>query len=468
LSSVLQSTTAFLSAELTPDRMRVWGIRAGLSILDQGLTSGTGFLLNLFLARWLASKAYGAFAVAFATLLFLSGYHNVLLLEPMSVIGPTAYPGEMTRYLLAQLRIHAVLVTGLSMALVVIGGLIQALSMQQELASAIMASALTLPFLLLLWLVRRMCYLQQRPSAAAGASAVYFALVSLGLIFLHTQSHITPASALILIAFASVAAVIIPLRQLQVLQELPFNAVPWTRVARENWHYGRWLVGSTTLFSITTQAQTYVVAAFLGLGAAGVLRAMQVPALVMVQIVTAVSLLVLPSMSYEFGGGRIRQLKRKALLSTMFLTVIATAYAVLLAVFAKSIERAFYGGKFASQAWLIPVLALVPVFTGFALGFSMALRAAKKPHLDLLANALSAPVGLISAVVLIRFWGVGGAAFSMVAGFSVYSLVYFCSFREWVTRADILDSQEATAADASYEQPSRSLQTRLTRSRLRE
>jgi O-antigen/teichoic acid export membrane protein len=432
LSSVLQSATAFFTAELTPQRIRIWGIRSGLSVLDQGLTSGTGFLLNLFLARWLASEAYGAFAVAFATLLFLSGYHNVLLLEPMSVIGPAAYPGEMMGYLFAQLRIHAVLVTGLSLALVVIGGLIRALSVQQELASAIMASALTLPFLLLLWLVRRMCYVQQRPSAAAWASAAYFALVSLGLIFLHTQSHITPAFGLALMGFASGVAVLLPLQQLQIISGRDRGAVLWIRVARENWTYGRWLVASATLSSIATQAQTYLVAIFLGLGAAGVLRAMQIPALVMLQIVTAVSLLALPSMASEFGNGRIDQLKRKAIVSSLFLATMGLAYAIFLAVFAKLIEHAFYGGKFAAQAWLIPVLALVPVFTGFALGFSMALRAAKKPYFDLVANAMSAPVGLISAVVLIPCWGLGGAAFSMVAGFAVYSLVYFWSFTRWV------------------------------------
>jgi Na+-driven multidrug efflux pump len=62
----------------------------------------------------------------------------------------------------------------------------------------------------------------------------------------------------------------------------------------------------------------------------------------------------------------------------------------------------------------------------------MALRAAKKPHLDLVANAVAAPVALISAVVLIRFWGLGGAACSMVSGFAVYSLVYLWSFKRWV------------------------------------
>jgi O-antigen/teichoic acid export membrane protein len=61
----------------------------------------------------------------------------------------------------------------------------------------------------------------------------------------------------------------------------------------------------------------------------------------------------------------------------------------------------------------------------------MALRASQKPHFDLLANAVAAPVGVLTAVIFIKLWGVGGAATSLVAGFATYAAVYFCSYRQW-------------------------------------
>jgi hypothetical protein len=60
---------------LTMARLRVWGARSALSLLDQGLTSGAGFCVNLVLARWMPAEVYGAFAVVFAGLLFISGFH---------------------------------------------------------------------------------------------------------------------------------------------------------------------------------------------------------------------------------------------------------------------------------------------------------------------------------------------------------------------------------------------------------
>ena len=47
-------------------QVRVWGVRSGLSLVDQGLTSGAGFAVNILLARWMPAEVYGAFAVTFA------------------------------------------------------------------------------------------------------------------------------------------------------------------------------------------------------------------------------------------------------------------------------------------------------------------------------------------------------------------------------------------------------------------
>src|SRR5258708_7342476 len=71
----------------------------------------------------------------------------------------------------------------------------------------------------------------------------------------------------------------------------------WRKVLLENWHYGRLLVASTALFSVFSQAQIFLVGAVLGLGAAGVLRAMQLPSLLMTQVVIAAGLLILPVFS---------------------------------------------------------------------------------------------------------------------------------------------------------------------------
>jgi O-antigen/teichoic acid export membrane protein len=431
LTSGLQNAKPLLGLELSPERLRLWGIRTALSILDQGLTSGAGFVLNLLLARWLTSEQYGAFAVAFTAVLFLFGFHTALLLEPISVLGPASYSTRICEYFASHLKLHAVVAMVLCGVLFLAAAIVGGVNGQRELAWAFGGAAIALPFLLLLWLVRRMCYVVHRPSMAVWGSTSYLAFISIGLLYLHANRRLNPFSAFLLIGAASIPAVVLLLHQLGVVKAGLGTRLELRRIALENWNYGRWLVAGTVLYSVTSQVQTYLAAALLGLAAAGTLRALQIPSLVMTQIVTALGLLVLPALARDFGTGRFDRLRKKGLLVGASVTALALAYAASLALFSGSVEQILFEGRFAAYRYLIPLLAVIPVFTACASGFSMVLRAAQKSHFDLIANCISAPVSLISALVFIRFWGVGGAGLSMVVGFATYAFVLFCCYKAW-------------------------------------
>jgi O-antigen/teichoic acid export membrane protein len=63
------------------------------------------------------------------------------------------------------------------------------------------------------------------------------------------------------------------------------------------------------------------------------------------------------------------------------------------------------------------------------MGYSMALRAARKPQFDLMANAIAAPTVALAGFLLIRWWGLGGAATSVVLSFAVLSAVSVIFYR---------------------------------------
>jgi O-antigen/teichoic acid export membrane protein len=265
---------------------------------------------------------------------------------------------------------------------------------------------------------------------------LYLAIIVAGLFLLEHFGKLGSFAAYLLMGCGSIVAAGLLLWRLGLLRRKaqPEAGISWRKALRENWTYGRWLVGSTVLFSLYTQAQTFLAAGFLGLGAAGILRAMQLPSLVMTQVTTATGLLVLPAFSYDFGKGAVERLRHKATLVSFSLVGGALCLAALLAVLAGRLEHVFFGGKYAGYAWLMPMLALIPVSAGFSQGYSSALRASQKPQFDLLANGFAAPIGILSAVCLIRQWGLAGAAASMILAYGAYSVVVACVFRAWVRR----------------------------------
>jgi O-antigen/teichoic acid export membrane protein len=420
---------------LTPERARAWGVQSGLSIMDQGLISGSGFILNLLLARWLPAENYGAFAVAFAVFLFASGFHNVLLLEPMCVFGPSSYSDRLHDYFRSQLKVHAVLVGPLSGLILLSAAALMAFGLRSALTSALIGSAVALPFLLLLWLVRRMCYVVQRPFSAVMGSVFYFVMMVAGLLVLPQRGVLNPFTAFLLVAAASTLASALLLYQHGIFGpgSEPQGSAKWKEVFRENWRYGRWLLGSAVLFPAVSQTQIILSAALLGLGATGVLRAMQLPSLLMTQVITATGLLSLPVLSRDFGRGAHEHMRGKALLVSLGLVGMAVCLAALLVLAAGRVEVLLFGGKYAAYSWLMPALALIPVVTAASLGYSMVLRASQKPQFDLLSNVIAAPIALLSAVCFIQWWGLAGAAASMVLGFVAQGAVTIMCFRqgEW-------------------------------------
>ncbi|KAA3653459.1 MAG: hypothetical protein DWQ10_18435 [Calditrichaeota bacterium] len=59
-----------------------------ITVLDQALLSATNFTINLLLIRNALPGEYGAYALAFSTILLLVGMQNALVVTPMIVLGP--------------------------------------------------------------------------------------------------------------------------------------------------------------------------------------------------------------------------------------------------------------------------------------------------------------------------------------------------------------------------------------------
>jgi len=176
---------------------------------------------------------------------------------------------------------------------------------------------------------------------------------------------------------------------------------------------------------------------------------MQLPGFVMSQVVVATGLLFLPVFSSDFGRGAVVRMRHKAMLVSVGLTCVALCFAIVLQIFAIPVEQLFYGGKYAAYAWLMPLLALVPVANAFSTGYSMALRSSQQPHFDLVSNAAVAPVALLSAFFLIYKFGLTGAALSMVLSFVLLSGMTFACFQWFSRRSEGADGNGSAFGSSS-------------------
>ncbi len=86
-----------------------WARQGTLTIIDQGLISGSNFLISVLLARWLTAEQYGGYAIAFGFFVLLQLVYQSLVLEPMSVFGGSTYRNNLRGYFGSLLWIHVIL-----------------------------------------------------------------------------------------------------------------------------------------------------------------------------------------------------------------------------------------------------------------------------------------------------------------------------------------------------------------------
>src|SRR5208283_280682 len=399
---------------------RRWGIRWSSALADPGATLSAGLLVSLLLARWLPAQEYGAFALAFALFLFLSVLHNALVLEPMSVMGPGSYQPMLTDYLEAQIWVHLAMAGALAVPLLLAAALLALFGYRGSLPGALLGAGLALPFVLLLWLARRMSRILERPVSAMFAGAFSLALLLCGLLALQATHKTTPFTVFLLLGFAGLCAALLIFYRLKIgLDETRPCRVSWRSAATENWRFGRWQLGGAVCFASLGLTPLLLAPVFLGIAATGRMFAMQIPALLLLQ-----------SFAEESITGSSKGLGQLAQRVSLSLAGASLLFAALFYFFAAPLERLLFSGKFAGDGRLMALFMAVPLFAGLASGYTMALRAMQRPQFDRLATRIAAAVSLQAAFLFIPLWGLAGAAISLASGFAAHAAVVYLSFRQ--------------------------------------
>ncbi len=382
-------------------------IRGFWAVTDQGLFAVSNFLLSVTLARWLAPKDYGAFAVAFSIFLLLGSFHTALLSEPMLVFGQGRYRGRHAQYLGVLLLGHWGLVLLGSLILGGAGAVLWRFG-SAALASALLGFAVAGPFTLLLWFLRRACYIRLEPQLAASAGLVYFVLMAAGLGALYHQGWLSMFPALSVMGLTSLVASAWLALRLGVSPASPITGTELNREAlRDHWGYGRWSVATMPLLWISGDLFYLFLALWWGLEASAGLKAVANLILPIQHISSALSVLLVPVLVRERGDGEFGRL---AHLSAMLLGGGSLAYWGLLVLLHRPIMGVLYGGRYAGHVDVLWILGFVVLGSAIVAGLGGALRALERPDEVFRAYAVASIVALTVGLWCTVTWGTVGAA----------------------------------------------------------
>ena len=352
-----------------------------LSVVDQGLSVGGMFLVNIALARTQTKEAYGVFTLSYMLLTFLTGLHNAGILETFTVYGSGRYSQQFRGYAKLLWRVNAVMSFGLTVVLLLVWcGLAW---VAPKLASkSFLGMALTCGILLTASFLRRTFYMRRRPDLAARFSAVFF-VACLFLLWLSLRTGILDGFyAFVITASGWLLATAVFFSELPGKADAPEFPITEPGYWSEHWKYSRWVLVTALVFQFTTQGYYWLAAGFLSLKEVGNLRAMYNIVTPIDQLFVAIGLLMLPMMSFRYSSGRMAGLiplwRRYALLCLS----ITGGFALVVSLFGRPVLHLVYRGRFDDTATLIGAFAALPVVMGVGNTINVALKAMEKPKVS--------------------------------------------------------------------------------------
>jgi len=402
-----------------------WQAPALISLADQAVFSGSMLLVNILLARWTSPEEFGAFAVLFAVFLIFAGFHNALIVEPMSVFGARKDAAARQVYFRHVYLMHgavvAVLATVAGLGVVFLGG--------ESLRTAKWALPLVIPLAMTFWLARRACYVESRPGRALGMSTLYAILTILGLYWLSYTGSLSTFSAFMLFGLAGFT-VSLPAVCKALVQRRSQSPTTIVSSIKQHLFYGRWSLGESIAFALSMSILPLAIAYFMDLGETGKFRAVQILFLPLAHLLTGLGLMLLPTMSRHRVSTPFEDYASRSRMILALFVGLSIAYVVPIIVFGSNLLTLIYQDpSYLDLVSLLPYLGLSAVAGAASAAMMIVLRSSERPDLVFLSTAAGAVVMLLFGIAMIAAFGAGGVAAALILNSGVTAILLAWSSR---------------------------------------
>lgn len=416
-----------------------WAFKVSSALADQAFFSGSNFIINVLLARWLSPDEYGAYVVAYTWFLLAQNLYDGMLVEPMAVFGAGKYTHRLRGYLKYMMVGH-IIISLLIFVVLFAGALFQHTLSSSALYAALLGAAVTAPFMLMRWLTRQPFYIISKPHLVIASGAMYTAFSVAGLFALHqlTPTPTNPflcsgeATACTLAASSTQTSVFWAQIVLGIAALIPSLYNIWLLTRRvesddqsapqlhtrniivDHFNFGKWSVPSRLMLWAAGQLQYLALPLLFGLAGTASLRALNNLVLPVYLSIGAIGAIMMPSFVRVAKAGGKKSLDQKVRIVSFISIGVCGVYSLIVIVFGDRIMHLIYDAKYNDAATLANLFFLgsAPLLGVLGVVYSIALKALERFKESVYFNVVSAILTVTVGLLLTLWLGILGAAIS--------------------------------------------------------
>lgn len=401
-----------MSADVTTPSTKYW------ALADQAVQSATNFATMVLAARYLEIETFAHFSLAYLAVLFASSFHRTWATQPMNVLGQQQ-PDRFASRVYALWHAHALLIPA---GMLIVAGVSPFAFAEPALVAA---TCIYLGVFFLQEMQRRYAYTIFKIRQATLVSLAMAGVQMVGLALLVITDHDSSAEWMLQLALSQLVGVALGF----VLVRPPSNPAASERqgaasVLREHFQHSRWVIASQLVFWASSQMYPFLLAGVGPVQAATFNAGMSILNVANVLRMTLANYLPAHAgrIAARQGGEALSAYTRRAL------KVIAAAgivsWLVLLAV-AAPVVHMLYGDKFEGAVDVLRWVALGMLASMLSVVLNAVALVFGSTRNIFVSNLLGAVFSCTAGIYLTFQYGLQGAIWSNVAGYSIPALLQF-------------------------------------------
>jgi O-antigen/teichoic acid export membrane protein len=382
----------------------IWGLA------DQLLVSFTNFATMILVARGLDDAGkFGVFTLVYSAMLFANILQFALVTQPHNVLGQTRTGDDYRIYTTntGVIQLVLALLLGAIAAIVALGAHLKGLPVTSQLIALVPS----IVFWQLQEFIRRVMYTEHRLGGAFANDIISYGGQTLLTAILFWRGTLTGAGALWILAITSAAACVVGLFQIH-------GSLKW-RITKQamldNWHFGKWLLGSEVLqWCSSLQMFLYIAAIILGTAASGTLRAAQIlfgPARVFSFLLQSLLPIRFARALADEGERSLHSQMRRAF---GLVSLLLGPYCILLALFPRLILTKVFDPQYAKEPYVLSLYSAQAMMTYWLMVIAAALSAKRMTRDIFFGSVVSTAVAVLFCWPLIHAMGMSGVIACMM------------------------------------------------------
>jgi O-antigen/teichoic acid export membrane protein len=422
IASSLRGTWKYASHVVSRDH--------ALSLADQAVVSGTSFLTTLLIARSSDAGQLGVYAVGISLLLSVAAFQDSLILQPY-MIQRHSQQGTPAEYLSASLTLSVLFAVGCTLALTVTAAGFLEWSDQPDLAVVTLAVAGVTPFALTREFARRAAFARLQIGRALLVDSIVAVVQLSALAWLGSSGRMSAPTACLALGGANAVAAAAWLGWTRAASAVPLRRLQ--TIFQHTWALGKWLL----VGRITVQMQSYVtywIAMFVaGSAVTGVYAACMSIVNFANPLIFALGNVLTAKLVLAWKDGGGPGLWRESIRNTITIGAVMAAFSLAVFVGGEEVMQFLYHGKeYEGHGQMLTVLALAVFATTAGMPASFGLATMGRPRAIVAVAITTAVLSVILIWLLMKEWGLLGAAYGLLAGNLIGAVGRWIAFRTFI------------------------------------